>query len=620
MELNCRAIKNVLIYFKKKHGYEALQAFAQKTGVPLKYLEDENNWISFTYWKKILQDLVEYEKNPDAPFEAGLQAATKEAFGGLLYFFARFGSPTSMYRLISQFTPTFAKVAEIKILELKKNSAKIQTKHYPHFTQDINNCRNVQGQLASIPTLWNLPPAKVSETTCQTRGDDSCTYELYWINLATQKFGLFGLFGGLITAGAFEFAIPESQIFLFLTLPLIGYFAGHCLDFKRTQKENLRISHGQSEGFLKALKDLEKLNEELQQRIEERTNQLRQSNQELALAYENLKAQEMQLIQAEKMAGLGRLVAGIAHELNTPSAMIQSAANYNVTHSGEILRHLTDVQKILKETEEQIAFLAIVENLIKGSLALKKSMSLKEEEALALQIEESFKALGIPEAKKASRILAEFGTGKELKRLGQLLKKHPQKELMKCLQSISRYFSNIKAIELATLKIAKLVKALRVYSRADQAKRDEMDIHQEIEVCLTILKGQITDGIKIRKEFGSLPKFFGIADELNQVWTNLILNAIQALNGKGEIMIETSYKNDRLYVKITDSGPGIASEILVKIFDPFFTTKPPGEGSGLGLGICQQIIHKHQGEIKVESRPGKTCFEIILPVKQENKN
>jgi signal transduction histidine kinase len=315
------------------------------------------------------------------------------------------------------------------------------------------------------------------------------------------------------------------------------------------------------------------------------------------------------------MASLGRLVSGIAHELNTPAGMIQSAANYNISHSEEMMRLFIEVQKLLQGPEDQFAFLSMIKDLIKHTTGPHRAMSLKAEEKLIGEIKENLKALQIQEADKASRLLAEFGV-KEITKFGEFFKKYPQREVLQCLQYIGRQFSHIKVIDIATTNIARLVKALRVYSRHDLAKKEEVDLHQEIEVCLTILKGQIKDGIRIRKEFGVIPKIMCIADELNQVWTNLVLNAIQALNGKGEIVIETSTEDGKVHVKVIDDGPGIPPEISIKIFDPFFTTKPPGEGTGLGLGICEQIVQKHQGQIKVESRPGRTCFEVILPIKE----
>src|SRR5690606_527779 len=120
-------------------------------------------------------------------------------------------------------------------------------------------------------------------------------------------------------------------------------------------------------------------------------------------------------------------------------------------------------------------------------------------------------------------------------------------------------------------------------------------------------------GIRVTRRFGQLPRIPVYVDELNQVWTNLIHNAVQALDGAGEIAIETEADDDSVVVRVIDDGPGIEAEVMPRIFEPFFTTKPRGEGSGLGLGIARRIIdERHGGQIRVESRPGRTCFEVRL--------
>jgi signal transduction histidine kinase len=154
----------------------------------------------------------------------------------------------------------------------------------------------------------------------------------------------------------------------------------------------------------------------------------------------------------------------------------------------------------------------------------------------------------------------------------------------------------------------------------DKAPIQSVDIHEGLNDTLVMLRSQLKSGITVQKDFDeSLPQVQAYGSELNQVWTNIIDNAINAINGQGEIIIKTFQEEGWLVVRITDTGPGIPEEILGKVFDPFFTTKPPGEGTGLGLNISHNIIvQKHKGKISARSGQGETCFEIKLPL-ENNK-
>ena len=161
-----------------------------------------------------------------------------------------------------------------------------------------------------------------------------------------------------------------------------------------------------------------------------------------------------------------------------------------------------------------------------------------------------------------------------------------------------------------------VVFALKHYARYDATgKKVEAQITEGIETVLTLYYNQIKQGIEVIKNYqDNLPKIACYPDELNQVWTNLIHNAIQAMNNNGQLTIDLSKEEENIVVKVADSGGGKTSEVLPKIFQPFFTTKPAGEGSGLGLDIVKKIIDKHRGKIEVESMPGQTTFMVFLPI------
>jgi signal transduction histidine kinase len=151
----------------------------------------------------------------------------------------------------------------------------------------------------------------------------------------------------------------------------------------------------------------------------------------------------------------------------------------------------------------------------------------------------------------------------------------------------------------------------------DQASLQEVDIHHGIESTLTILGHRLKNGVAVTRDYDpNLPPVSAYGAELNQIWTNLIDNAIDATNGKGELRIRTKLNLDRVTVEIGDNGPGIPAEIQARIFDPFFTTKGVGQGTGLGLDIACRVARKHHGNIRVVSKPGDTRFQVDLPIKQ----
>jgi signal transduction histidine kinase len=165
-------------------------------------------------------------------------------------------------------------------------------------------------------------------------------------------------------------------------------------------------------------------------------------------------------------------------------------------------------------------------------------------------------------------------------------------------------------------RISEIVKALKTYSYLDQAPVQDVDVHEGLDNTLVILHHKLADGITVRRDYDSdLPHVEAYGSELNQVWTNILDNAIDALGGEGQITIRTRQDAGSVVVEIEDNGPGIPPEVLPRIFDPFFTTKPVGSGTGLGLAISyNNVVVRHRGDIQVHSQPGQTVFEVHLPI------
>ena len=175
--------------------------------------------------------------------------------------------------------------------------------------------------------------------------------------------------------------------------------------------------------------------------------------------------------------------------------------------------------------------------------------------------------------------------------------------------------SFLDQIESSTARISDLVRAIKEYTFMDQAPVQNVDVVKSLENTLTILNYKLKHGVTVERDYGAVPLLVNsFGSDLNQVWTNIIDNAIDAMKGKGKLRLRTYSEDDFVVVEIVDDGPGIPEDIQSRIFEPFFTTKKVGEGTGLGLDTVQRIVKKHQGSIQVESKPGQTCFQIWLPL------
>jgi len=165
--------------------------------------------------------------------------------------------------------------------------------------------------------------------------------------------------------------------------------------------------------------------------------------------------------------------------------------------------------------------------------------------------------------------------------------------------------------------ISEVVTAVKTYSYLDQAPIQEVDVRESLENTLVLLRPKIKAGISIKRDYADdVPRIEAYGSELNQVWANIIDNAIDAMQPQGELALQTRARDGHVMVEIVDNGAGIPPELQPRIFEPFFTTKAPGVGTGLGLHIAYNIVvHKHQGQIRVESRPGETRFQVVLPVR-----
>ncbi|WP_293338920.1 response regulator [Microcoleus sp. CAWBG58] len=338
---------------------------------------------------------------------------------------------------------------------------------------------------------------------------------------------------------------------------------------------------------------------------------LKQKNDELTITLEQLQATQEQLVQSEKMAALGQLIAGIAHEINTPLGAIRSSIG-NIT--GFLDNNLDSLPVFFKElsAERQHDFLS----LMYSSRQQTYSLSTREKREFKRGVKQQLDAEGIDNADSLASILVNIGLQGNVQEFVPLLKDPDGENIIKTAYDFASIQKSARTIATATERAAKVVFALKNYARYDvHGDKLEVNITDGIETVLTLYQNQLKQGVEIVRNYqAQLPPVLCYPDELNQVWTNLIHNALQAMDNQGTLTIDAWEQDTNFAVKITDSGAGISPEILPKIFEPFFTTKPAGEGSGLGLDIVKKIIKKHQGTIDVESVPGQTAFTVSLPI------
>jgi signal transduction histidine kinase len=323
--------------------------------------------------------------------------------------------------------------------------------------------------------------------------------------------------------------------------------------------------------------------------------------------------------QRDKLMALGKLSAGLAHELNNPAAAAQRAAKSlkeamsNVREASlRLLKHpLSAEQREAVVQFEREVTSAVTETTPEHS----DPLELSDREA---EIAECLEEHGVQDAWKIAGPLAEANADfDKMDALRATVGDEVIADALRRVAAVINIFGLIHEIDNSTKRISDLVGAIKRYSYMDQAALQEVDLQQDLENTLKIFGHWIKKGITVRKEYApDVPKVCAYGGALNQVWTNLIDNAIDAMNGNGELLIRTCRELDSVVVDIGDNGPGVPPEIQSRIFEPFFTTKNVGEGTGLGLDTVVSIVQKHHGRIDLKSQPGNTRFTVRLPIQQ----
>ena len=318
------------------------------------------------------------------------------------------------------------------------------------------------------------------------------------------------------------------------------------------------------------------------------------------------------LKQQEKMAALGKLAAGLAHELNNPATAARRAA-----------RTLSELLPTLQDETVRLCDLGLPPGQFSRIIALLREASGRRPPALQPlersdqedELSNWLDGLGVADPWDLAPSFVAGGISSDA--LQPIAAALPPAQLSAALNWLHQSLSAaglIDEIEHSTARITDLVGAVKTYTYMDRAPLQEVDVHAGLDATLTVLNHKLKTVTLIRTYDSALPRLMARGGELNQVWTNLLDNAIDATNGSGTIHLTTRHENNQVMVEVADDGPGIPAELQDKVFEPFFTTKEVGYGTGLGLDISYRIVEQHNGTLEVDSRPGLTRFIVRLPV------
>jgi signal transduction histidine kinase len=344
-------------------------------------------------------------------------------------------------------------------------------------------------------------------------------------------------------------------------------------------------------------------NQTLEQQVQART-------QELSEAMTQLQTAQAEMIQSEKMAALGQLVAGIAHEINTPLGAIQASIHNINSALEQALKELPPLLQTLSVERLDDFF-----TLLDWARSPQAMLSSREERQLKRTLKQTLQTHGLTNAENLASTLSQMGIQGQLDDVLPLLKDPDAPSILNTAYHLSSVQNNSQNIRLAVERASRIVYALKSYVRQDTLGIPvSASVAEEIDLVLMLYQNQIKRGIEVIKNYQAVPPILCYPEEIAQVWSNLISNAIQAMDYTGELTIAVSQQDQHVVVEVGDRGSGIPESIKAKIFQPFFTTKPAGEGSGLGLSIVHKIVEKHHGNIKVESQVGQTIFKVFLPL------
>ena len=345
-----------------------------------------------------------------------------------------------------------------------------------------------------------------------------------------------------------------------------------------------------------------------------KNKELNRQASQLQSANKELKDTQSKLIHTEKMAVLGQLIAGVMHEVNNPMGVIKGGTQ-NLEHViGEVIGNINRFREASSTKAHHQLFNSLIEVFQEKKF---RYLTSREERNFRKELEAYLLEIGMKDVRFLAREMVSVDLLKEdiEKVIDQETPIPVAKDIIGFAVGFGKMFSNVSNMGIAIGKMQKILFALGNYSYSNDSRHPiEFDLIENLETVLTLYHNKLKRGIQIERNYcGERVEILGFPDEINQVWTNLVQNAIHAMGGQGILKLEVCEEPTSMVVRVTDNGSGISEEGLKKIFEPFYTTKIKGEGTGLGLSICKKIVEKHGGLMKVSSKPGMTTFCVTFP-------